>query len=172
MRSTPSGPNGRPIGAAKDKTSCGETAQQRRVQLDPRTRLRPASARQRTTIAVGAGKLARYRKPSLARSSTELAVTAVPFLALWLLMWLSLGLGYWLTLILAVPAAGFLVRLFMIQHDCGHGSFFRRRWADDWLGRAIGVLTLTAYGHWAGATPSTTPPAATSTGAASATSAP
>jgi acyl-lipid omega-6 desaturase (Delta-12 desaturase) len=96
-----------------------------------------------------AGKLARYRKPSLARSSTELAVTAVPFLALWLLMWLSLGLGYWLTLILAVPAAGFLVRLFMIQHDCGHGSFFRRRWANDWLGRAIGVLTLTAYGHWA-----------------------
>src|SRR3954449_6713992 len=69
-----------------------------------------------------AGKLARYRKPSLARSSTELAVTAVPFLALWLLMWLSLGLGYWLTLILAVPAAGFLVRLFMIQHDCGHRS--------------------------------------------------
>ncbi len=83
-----------------------------------------------------------------ARSLAELAVTAVPFVALWLLMWLSLGLGYWLTLLLAVPAAGFLVRLFMIQHDCGHGSFFRRRWANDWLGRAIGVLTLTAYDHW------------------------
>ena len=52
------------------------------------------------------------------------------------------------SLSLAVPAAGFLVRLFMIQHDCGHGSFFRRRWANDWTGRAIGVLTLTPYGYW------------------------
>ena len=73
----------------------------------------------------------------------------MPFAALWLLMWLSLGhAGYGLILLLAVPAAGFLVRLFMIQHDCGHGSFFRRRWANDWLGRAIGVLTLTPYDHW------------------------
>jgi acyl-lipid omega-6 desaturase (Delta-12 desaturase) len=78
----------------------------------------------------------------------ELAITAAPFVALWGLMWLSLGHGYWLTLLLAVPTAGFLVRLFMIQHDCGHGSFFRRRRANDWLGRAIGVLTLTAYDHW------------------------
>ena len=45
-----------------------------------------------------------------------------------------------------MPAAGFLVRLFMIQHDCGHGSFFRRRL--DWLGRTLGVLTLTPYGYW------------------------
>lgn len=93
-------------------------------------------------------ELARYREPSLARSLAELTVTAVPFLGLWLLMWLSLGQGYGLTLLLSVPAAGFLVRLFMIQHDCGHGSFFRRRWANDGVGRAIGVLTLTAYGHW------------------------
>ena len=93
--------------------------------------------------------LARYREPSLARSLAELAVTAVPFAVLWLLMWLSLRhAGYSLTLLLAIPTAGFLVRLFMIQHDCGHGSFFRRRWANDGLGRAIGVLTLTAYDHW------------------------
>jgi omega-6 fatty acid desaturase (delta-12 desaturase) len=90
--------------------------------------------------------LRRYREPNLARSLAELAWTAAPFAALWWLMWLSLGYGYWLCLLLAVPAAGFLVRLFMIQHDCGHGSFFRRRSANDWLGRAIGVLTLTAYG--------------------------
>ena len=63
-------------------------------------------------------------------------------------MWLSLGVGYWLTLLLAVPAAGFLVRLFMIQHDCGHGSLFHGRRANDRLGRVIGVLTLTPYGHW------------------------
>jgi omega-6 fatty acid desaturase (delta-12 desaturase) len=93
--------------------------------------------------------LAPYREPSLARSLAELAATALPFAASWLLMWLSLRhAGYGLTLLLAVPTAGFLVRLFMIQHDCGHGSFFRRRWANDWLGRALGVLTLTAYDHW------------------------
>jgi omega-6 fatty acid desaturase (delta-12 desaturase) len=50
--------------------------------------------------------------------------------------------------LLALPAAGFLVRLFMIQHDCGHGSFFGRRRANDWLGRLLGVLTLTPYGYW------------------------
>jgi acyl-lipid omega-6 desaturase (Delta-12 desaturase) len=60
----------------------------------------------------------------------------------------SLRYSYWLCLLLAVPAAGFLVRLFMIQHDCGHGSFFRRRLANDWLGRTLGVLTLTPYGYW------------------------
>jgi omega-6 fatty acid desaturase (delta-12 desaturase) len=51
-------------------------------------------------------------------------------------------------MLLAVPAAGFLVRLFMIQHDCGHGSFFRNRLANDWVGRVIGVLTLTPYDFW------------------------
>jgi omega-6 fatty acid desaturase (delta-12 desaturase) len=76
--------------------------------------------------------LAPYREPSLARSLAELAVTAVPFSALWLLMWLGLRhAGYGLTLLLAVPTAGLMVRLFMIQHDCGHGSFFRRRCAND-----------------------------------------
>jgi omega-6 fatty acid desaturase (delta-12 desaturase) len=49
---------------------------------------------------------------------------------------------------LAVPTAGFLVRLFMIQHDCGHGAFFRTRRANDWVGRVIGVFTLTPYDYW------------------------
>ena len=89
-----------------------------------------------------------YREPKLARGLAELAVTALPFAGLWLAMWLSLDYAYGLCLLLAVPAAGFLVRLFMIQHDCGHGSFFRRRQANDWTGRAIGILTLTPYGHW------------------------
>ena len=92
--------------------------------------------------------LAPYRQPILGRSLAELVVTVVPFVALWIVMLLSLRYSYWLCLLLAVPAAGFLVRLFMIQHDCGHGSFFRRRRANDWLGRALGVLTLTPYGYW------------------------
>ena len=71
--------------------------------------------------------LAAYREPSLGRSLAELIVTVVPFVALWLTMLLSLRYAWWLCLVLALPAAGFLVRLFMIQHDCGHGSFFRRR---------------------------------------------
>jgi omega-6 fatty acid desaturase (delta-12 desaturase) len=92
--------------------------------------------------------LGRYRAPILTRSLAELVVSAVPFVALWLAMLLSLRYSYWLGLILAMPTAGFLVRLFMIQHDCGHGSFFRRRRANDWLGRALGVLTLTPYDYW------------------------
>ena len=92
--------------------------------------------------------LAPYREPRLRRSLVELVVTAVPFVTLWLAMLLSLRYSYWLCLLLAVPAAGSLVRLFMIQHDCGHGSFFRRRRANDWLGRLLGVLTLTPYGYW------------------------
>ncbi len=82
------------------------------------------------------------------RSLFELAITLVPFALLWLAMWLTLGLGYWFTLILAVPAAGLLVRLFLIQHDCGHGAFFRRRRTNDWTGRVLGVLTLTPYDYW------------------------
>jgi acyl-lipid omega-6 desaturase (Delta-12 desaturase) len=63
--------------------------------------------------------------------------------------WAALHFGYWwLSLLLAIPAAGFLVRLFMIQHDCGHGSFFSHRMANDWVGRVIGVLTLTPYDFW------------------------
>ena len=92
--------------------------------------------------------LARYREPSSARGAFELAITAAPLLALWALIWVAVAHGYWIGLLLAVPAAGLLVRLFMIQHDCGHGSFFQGRLANDWVGRAIGVLTLTPYDYW------------------------
>jgi omega-6 fatty acid desaturase (delta-12 desaturase) len=92
--------------------------------------------------------LAPYGRASDRRGLLELAITIVPFAALWALMWATLGVSYWLTLALAVPAAGFLVRLFIIQHDCSHDSFFRRRLTNTWLGRLIGVLTLTPYGVW------------------------
>jgi omega-6 fatty acid desaturase (delta-12 desaturase) len=92
--------------------------------------------------------LSPYREPKALRSTFEIAITALPFAALWVVMWATLDHGYWLSLLLAVPAAGFLVRLFMIQHDCGHGSFFRHRLANDWIGRIIGVLTLTPYDLW------------------------
>jgi acyl-lipid omega-6 desaturase (Delta-12 desaturase) len=103
---------------------------------------RTASAREWARI------LGRYREPSHVRSVLELMITTGSFVALWFSMWVALRFGYWLTLIIAVPAAGFLVRLFMIQHDCGHGAFFRRRVANDWLGRTLGTLTLTPYDTW------------------------
>ncbi|HEX4409469.1 MAG TPA: fatty acid desaturase [Xanthobacteraceae bacterium] len=95
-----------------------------------------------------ARSLARYRNPSHARSTVEVLLTLAAFAGFWWLMWLSLDAGYGLYLLLAIPTAGFLVRLFMIQHDCGHGSFFRHRLLNDWLGRAIGVFTLTPYDLW------------------------
>ena len=89
-----------------------------------------------------------YRTVNYARSVTEILITAIPFILLWAVMWASLSLTYWLSLLIAIPTAGFLVRLFMIQHDCGHGAFFRHRLANDWVGRVLGVLTLTPYDFW------------------------
>jgi omega-6 fatty acid desaturase (delta-12 desaturase) len=117
------------------------------------TQSRPAGAHS-SGFAPPEGKpwakiLARYGAPDPKRSVLELLFTAVPFLLLWALMLYGLeGYGYWASLPLALPAAGFLVRLFLIQHDCGHGSFFRRRSSNDGIGRIIGVLTLTPYDYW------------------------
>jgi acyl-lipid omega-6 desaturase (Delta-12 desaturase) len=93
--------------------------------------------------------LAAYRTPSHPRSIAELAITFMPLAALWMAAWFTFWLGYaWATPLIAIPAAGFLVRLFLIQHDCGHGTFFTRRRANDWVGRIIGVLTMTPYDFW------------------------
>ena len=101
------------------------------------------------TAAEWVGILSRYRDPNFLRSVFELAVTAGPFVALWVLAWAAWEFGHgWISFFLAVPAAGFLLRLFMIQHDCGHGAFFRHRALNDWTGRVIGVLTLTPYDMW------------------------
>ena len=92
--------------------------------------------------------LAKYREPNTARSFLEIAVTMVPFLALWALAWWSLSISGWLALGISVINAGFLVRLFAIQHDCGHGSFFKNRQVSDWVGRGLGILTVTPYDVW------------------------
>jgi len=92
--------------------------------------------------------LATYREPSAIRSWSELAITVGPFVLLWVLAWASLDVSYWLTLAISVVNAAFLLRLFVIQHDCGHGSFFQNRTVSDWLGRVLGVLTLTPYDVW------------------------
>lgn len=92
--------------------------------------------------------LANYREPSTWRSSFELAVTLGPFIVLWALAWWSLSISGWLAFAISLCNAAFLLRLFAIQHDCGHAAFFKNREVSDWVGRAIGVLTLTPYDVW------------------------
>lgn len=89
-----------------------------------------------------------YRAPDVLRAAIQIVTTAVPFIALSTAMYLSLEYGYWLTLLLALPTAGCALRFFIIQHDCGHGSFFASRRANDITGRLLSVLTITPYAYW------------------------
>ena len=93
------------------------------------------------------GRLASYHQPSSLRSTLEI-ITAVPFVALWALTAVAVVHGFWGGLVLTVPAAGFLVRLFVLQHDCDHRALFVRRRTKDWIGRVLGVLILTPYDYW------------------------
>jgi len=92
--------------------------------------------------------LAKYREPNAARSSFELAVSAVPFVALWVAACLVAPHSYLGALAISALNGLFLVRLFCIQHDCGHGSFFDNRTLSDWVGRVLGVVTCTPYDVW------------------------
>lgn len=92
--------------------------------------------------------LAAYREPNATRSGFELGVTVLPFLAIFALAWWILDYSWIAAMTLAVLNAGFLLRMFVIQHDCGHGSYFKNRTLSDWVGRMLGVLTLTPYDVW------------------------
>ncbi len=93
-------------------------------------------------------ELAPYYAPSHMRSAFELAITAIGFVVLWVAAWWALSISYWLSLTLSVAAGTFLLRLFVIQHDCGHGAFFRTKPLNTWVGRVLGVFTLTPYAVW------------------------
>ncbi len=82
------------------------------------------------------------------RSIFQLVTTLLLFTATCILMFFSLSISYWITLALTLPAAGFMTRLFIFQHDCGHGSFFNSKAANTWVGRFLGVLTFTPYDYW------------------------
>ncbi|WP_338049665.1 fatty acid desaturase [Roseovarius amoyensis] len=75
-------------------------------------------------------------------------MTAIPFAAIFALSWAALSVSPWISVALSLANAAFVVRLFMIQHDCGHGAFFGARAWNDRVGRIIGVLTLTPYDVW------------------------
>lgn len=90
----------------------------------------------------------RFQTPVLWRSLWQAGSSLVLFIAVCALMYLSVAVSYWLTLCLVILAAGLVVRIFVIQHDCGHGSFFRSRRANDAFGMICSIITLTPYAHW------------------------
>jgi omega-6 fatty acid desaturase (delta-12 desaturase) len=92
--------------------------------------------------------LAPYKTPDTRRSLFQLLTTVALFAAGWYLAVRSLEVGYWLTCLLALPIAGLVTRLFIFQHDCGHGSFFRSPAANHVVGSLIGVVTLFPYYYW------------------------
>ena len=92
--------------------------------------------------------VAAYQSPDLRRSLWQLANSLLPYLALWYLAYRLLEISFWLALPVEILAAGFLVRIFIIFHDCGHGSFFRSRTANDAVGYLTGILTFTPYHDW------------------------
>jgi omega-6 fatty acid desaturase (delta-12 desaturase) len=92
--------------------------------------------------------VAPYQKPEVAKSAWQIVNSFGGFLLMLVAMYFSLRVGYWLTLLLAIPTAGFLVRIFIIQHDCGHGSFFKSGRANDIAGTACSLFTGTAYKYW------------------------
>ena len=89
-----------------------------------------------------------YQKPSVWRGVWQLANSLVPYTALWYLMYRSLAVSIWLTVPLALLAGGFLVRIFIIFHDCTHGSFFKSRLANECVGCLTGVLCFTPFHRW------------------------
>lgn len=101
-------------------------------------------------IAAWKAVVEEYQKPNVWRASWQLLNTIGSYLVLWILLHWSLGVSWWLTLPLAVLAGLFLVRTFIIFHDCGHGSFFASRTANDVWGFITGLLTFTPYYHWRG----------------------
>ena len=92
--------------------------------------------------------VARYAYPDTWRSVWQVINSLIPFLFLWYLAYRSLEVGYWLTLLLIIPMAGFMTRLFIIFHDCCHSSFFRSVKANERLGMLLGVLVFTPFYEW------------------------
>ncbi len=92
--------------------------------------------------------VAPYQKPDLRKSVWQIINSFGGLFLTMVLMYLSLRVGYWITLLLAFPTAGFLVRIFIIQHDCGHGAFFKSRRANTVVGTLCSLFTLVSYKYW------------------------
>ena len=102
----------------------------------------------RPVETVSRADLERYARSDLGRSLRSLATSVVPFLFLWAAMFAVYSTSYWLVLALAIPAAGFLVRTYIMFHDCVHGSLMRSKRANTWIGTALGLLVFTPFARW------------------------
>ena len=93
-------------------------------------------------------RLSAFQSPSTWLGVGQIASTLLPYFIMMATMYVAAGFSTWLTLALAIPTAGLVVRVFIIQHDCGHGSFFRSRRANEVLGWVCSVITLTPFANW------------------------
>lgn len=110
--------------------------------------LNPLDMGSQTDISSWKQTVKRYQKPSAGRGAWQIVNTLVPYAVLWYLIYLSLAVSWWLTVPLAALAGAFMVRAFIIFHDCGHGSFFDSRVANHIVGAITGLLTFTPFYHW------------------------
>ncbi len=108
------------------------------------------SVQRRAAISSWKAIVAKFQQPHAGRATWQIVNTIGSYVAVWFLMYLSLGVSWWLTLPLAVLAGGLLLRVFIIFHDCGHGSFYASRFANDFWGFVTGLLAFTPYYHWRG----------------------
>ena len=91
--------------------------------------------------------LAKYERPDNRKALGQVALTLALYGAAWAVLLRTVEVSLWLTLVVALPTAGLMVRLIIIRHDCGHGSYVTSRKAGDWIGRMLGALTLAPYAH-------------------------
>lgn len=89
-----------------------------------------------------------YAHPDLRKSIWQIVNSIVPYTLLWYLAYKSLSYPYWITFLISLLACGFLIRIFIIYHDCGHGSFFRSKEVNNVVGRIMGILTFTPFHSW------------------------
>jgi acyl-lipid omega-6 desaturase (Delta-12 desaturase) len=108
----------------------------------------PIAADPEPTAQAWRSSIARYERASLSRSLLDLASSVLPYLVLTVAMYISLGISVWLTLALAIPTAGFLLRTFIVFHDCAHGSFLPTKRGNLWLGRFTAFLVFQPFANW------------------------
>ncbi len=92
--------------------------------------------------------VAQYQRPNVARSLEQVATSIIPYMLAWYLTYRLMAISFWFGLPAALLAGGFLMRIFIILHDCGHGSFFKAQRANNFLGSLCGVLSMTPYFQW------------------------
>lgn len=105
-------------------------------------------AARRATVAKWRKVVAEYQKPNIWRAGWQVLNSIGGYMVLWYLMYLSLSVSWWLTMPMAILAGGLLIRIFIIFHDCGHGSFLKTVRANNILGSITGLFTFTPYYHW------------------------